>query len=534
MRLSASESSFWDRMIGMARTAGLPGMARSAGLPGVTGTAGVTTRQAEPEIARDPAYGDIWHDGDERFPLVVDLDGTLVRSDLLIEAAFREIGRRPAAIFGMVAALRDGKAALKEHVCADTEFDPANLPYDEEVLALIRRARADGREVYLASASHERLVAAVARHLDLFDGYYATDMTSNLSGANKAERLVAQFGNGGFDYVGNDAADLDVWARARNAIAIRTAPRVARKLAAVVPTARHLDHERPTLGKWARQLRLHQYAKNGLVFLPLLAAHLFDLQSFVTATLAAVAFSFCASAVYILNDLFDLSEDRRHRTKRYRPLASGDIPLGQALVAVPLLLAAAAVLAVSISFPFAAVLAGYFALTSLYSVWLKRIMLIDVMTLAGLYMVRIVGGAVALDVGVSAWLFAFALSIFVSLALIKRFVELTVRVDAGLPDPSNRDYRKDDLGMLAALAAAAGFNAITVLALYVSSESVNDFYSNPEILWLACPVMTYWIGRALMLAQRRQMRDDPIVFALKDWQSRISGLVMLGLFIAAS
>ena len=479
-------------------------------------------------------HEDMWADDGARLPLVVDLDGTLVRSDLLIEAAFREVARRPQAILGMATALREGKAALKEYVCADTDFDPANLPYDEAVLALIRRARAHGREVYLASASHERLVAAVARHLDLFDGHYATDTTSNLSGANKAERLVARFGEGGFDYVGNDAADLDVWARARRAIAIRTAPRVSRKLTAMAPDARFLDHDRPTWRKWAQQLRVHQYAKNGLVFLPLLAAHLFDLQSVVTATLALVAFSLCASGVYILNDLFDLSDDRQHRTKRHRPLASGDIPLGHALVAVPLLLVLAAGLAVSISLPFAAVLAGYFALTCLYSVWLKRIMLIDVMTLAGLYMVRIVGGAVALDVAVSAWLFAFALSIFVSLALIKRFVELTVRVDAGLPNPSNRDYRKDDLSMLAALAAAAGFNAITVLALYVSSESVNDFYSNPEILWLACPVMTYWIGRALMLAQRRQMRDDPIVFALKDWQSRISGLAMLGLFVAAT
>lgn len=467
-------------------------------------------------------------------PLVVDLDGTLVRSDLLVEAAFRELGRRPASVFGMIAALRRGKAALKHFLSREADFDPAALPYDPEVLDVIRRAREGGRRVYLASASNERLVSSVAEHLGLFDGCFASDNALNLSGAAKADRLVEAFGEAGFDYIGNDAADLAVWARAGHAIAIRTSKRVSRRLEALTSDVEYLSHERATWKKWARLFRVHQYAKNALVFLPLLAAHMFDPFSIATAVLAALAFSCLASATYILNDLFDLREDRLHRTKKARPLASGEIPLFDALVAVPLLIAAGLAIATWISLPFLGVLAGYFALTTLYSVYLKRVMLIDVLTLAGLYTVRMVGGAVALNIGLSVWLLVFALSIFVSLALLKRFVELAARIDDGLPDPPNRDYKKGDLGILGALSAASGFNAVTVLALYVSSGPVNQLYTHPQILWLACPILIYWIGRALMLAQRRQMTDDPVVFALKDRQSLGCGAAMLALFVAAS
>lgn len=466
-------------------------------------------------------------------PLVVDLDGTLVKSDLLIETAFSELGQRPHSILDMVRALFRGKAALKHRLSEPASFDPAALPYDEAVLDRIRQARSEGRPVYLASASHARLVGAVAEHLGLFTGWFATDETVNLAGENKARKLVQAFGERGFDYIGNSAADLPIWSLAATAIGIRTPPGVTRRMARLGPDVEHLSYDRPTWATWAKLLRVHQWAKNALVFVALLTAHRFELDAVLHAALGALAFCLCASAVYLVNDLTDLHDDRNHRTKCRRPLACGAIPLTHALVAAPLLLGLATAAALAVSPAFLAVLGGYFALTTAYSFWLKRKMLIDVLTLAGLYSVRVIGGAVAIDVLVSKWLLAFCMAIFVSLALIKRFVELAARLDAHAPDPSNRDYRTSDLGMVGALAAAAGFNAVIVFALYITSPAVDGLYSRPEMLWLVCPLLTYWIGRALMLAQRREMDDDPVVFALKDRASLITTAAMALIIVCA-
>ena len=464
---------------------------------------------------------------------MVDLDGTLVRSDLLIETAFSELGRRPHSLAELCMALSRGKAALKHRLSEPVDFDPAALPYDDEVLARIRQARAQGRLVYLASASHERLIKAIAEHLGLFDGWFASDETTNLAGEAKAQRLVEVFGERGFDYIGNDAADLPVWSRAERAIAVRTPAGVRRKLARLHAEPEHLPHAGATWRTWLKLFRVHQYAKNALVFLPLLAGHVVDAQAFVYTLLAAIAFSLCASGVYILNDLIDLQDDRRHRSKRNRPLASGAIPLMHGVIAAPVLLAAAFGVAAAVSPAFLAVLAGYLALTTAYTFFLKRKMLVDVITLGALYAIRVIGGAVAINVAVSSWLVGFCLSFFISLALIKRYVELAARLDANLPDPTNRDYRTGDLGMVAALAAAAGFNAVTVFALYISSDPVRQLYSRPEVLWLVCPILFYWIARALMQAQRREMDDDPVVFALRDRMSLASGVAAGAMVLAA-
>jgi 4-hydroxybenzoate polyprenyltransferase len=235
----------------------------------------------------------------------------------------------------------------------------------------------------------------------------------------------------------------------------------------------------------------------------------------------------------VLNDLVDLQEDRRHRSKCRRPLASGAIPVLHGVLAVPLLLAASLSAAAVVSLPFLAVLLGYFALTTAYSFILKRKMLIDVLTLAGLYTVRVIGGAVAIDVAISKWLLAFCMCIFMSLALIKRFVELAARLDANMPAPANRDYKTSDLAVVAALAGSTGFNAVTVFALYISSDAVHQLYSRADILWLVCPVLMYWISRALMLAHRRMMDDDPIVFALSDKGSLLTVATAILLIVAA-
>lgn len=466
-------------------------------------------------------------------PLVVDLDGTLVRSDLLIESGFAELGRSPQSVLSIAAALFRGKAALKHRLAEAESFDPATLPYDPVVLDLIAEVRDGGRTVYLASASNGRLVEGVAQHLGVFDGWFASDSTTNLAGSAKAACLVANFGMRGFDYVGNDAADLAVWAEADEAITIRTSESVRRRLAKTGRPARHLDSEAPTWRTWAKLFRVHQYVKNALVFIPLMTSHSFNMPAIFAAVLAFIAYSLSASGVYVLNDLVDLAADRDHPTKRNRPLANGTIPILQAVLAVPLLLAAGLLVASAVSLPFLGMLGVYLALTTAYSFDLKRRLIVDVVALAMLYTLRVIGGAVAIQVLPSQWLLAFSMFMFTSLALLKRYIELTRRLDANQSDPSNRNYRISDHQVVMAMAAAAGFNAVTVTALYVSSDAVNGLYRRPQALWLVCPLLMYWIGRALVMADRRQIDDDPIVFAIRDRNSRYAIVCILAIVALA-
>ena len=292
--------------------------------------------------------------------------------------------------------------------------------------------------------------------------------------------------------------------------------------------------ENPSGGKsdWLRLLRVHQWAKNLLVFVPLVSAQAFTLIAFGNAVGAFVAFSLAASAMYIINDLVDLDSDRKHPRKNRRPLAAATVSITRAAALAPVLLVVAFGLALFVGNLFAATISAYVILTMAYTFSLKRKMLIDVIALALLYTIRVIGGATAISVFVSEWLLGFSMFIFTALALIKRYVELAVRVDESLPDSSSRNYRKSDLDIVAALAAAAGFNAVTVFALYISSDTVSRTYRHPLALWLICPILMYWLARALMMAHRRMMDDDPIVFALRDRNSQFAlglvGLVLIG------
>lgn len=465
-------------------------------------------------------------------PLVVDLDGTLIRTDLLIESAFAHLGQDPFRLVGLVSALLRGKAALKAHIAATTKVDLARLPYDEDVLALIHAARAAGRPVYLASASNERYVAAIADHLGLFVGRLASSDSENLSSHAKAERLVAAFGGSGFEYVGNDKADLAVWKVARGHVAVRASAAVRARLTAFAPDAVFLARTATATRGWKKLLRVHQWAKNALILVPLVTAQRFNLVSLGEAVGAILAFCCAASSIYILNDLVDIEADRAHLTKKLRPLAAGTVPISQALIASPILMTASTIGALLIGPRFAVVLLSYLTLTTAYTFVLKRKMMVDVVALATLYALRVIGGAAAISVPLSEWLLAFSVFIFTALALVKRYVELATLLDADLPDPSNRNYRKADLDIVAALAAASAFNGITVFALYISSETVHNLYRHPQALWLICPILMYWLGRILMLAHRRMMTDDPVVFALRDKNSIVTaclvGAILLG------
>jgi 4-hydroxybenzoate polyprenyltransferase len=416
--------------------------------------------------------------------LVIDLEGALLRSELLMEALFSSPARMLAR-FG--AGGRAGMAALTE-ILARAELDYAHLPYDADVLNQALAARARGAKIFLVAARLNDHAAGIAAHLG-FDGV-----------VTPAELAAG------------DSLPFDRGAIER--IDVRRASRASLKI-------------------WAKALRLYQYAKNTLVFVPVLTAHQVNIATLGTTLLAFLAFSACASGAYLMNDLLDLAADRQHPTKRHRALAAGDLPISSALAAIPVLWAFALVASLCISASFLGVLAAYLGTTIAYSLVLKRKMLVDVVTLAGLYCLRIVAGAVAAGVVLSEWLMVFSLFVFTSLALIKRFSELSMRQGEGLTDPSNRDYRISDLTIIAAMAAASAMNAVTVFALYVSSSAVTPLYSRPWMLWLLAPLLLYWFGRALMIAHRREMPDDPIIYAFRDGASRTTVAAMVCIMLAA-
>lgn len=471
-----------------------------------------------------------------RIPLVVDLHGALVPCDLRAEGFFTILGRDPATAFALARALLGGKAALTAFLSKHVKPDPATLPYDAGALALIRSARQEGRQVYLIAEQDDCWAGSIADHLGVLGALpdLAVGEPPKVTPASKSERLLACFGRQGFDFVGggtDQGPDHGMVGCARTCYVIGQSPSASPKDANVVPIA---SERGSSLGQWIKLLRVRQYVKNALVFVPLLTSHRFTLEAIVSSALAFVAFSFCASAVYILNDLVDLQADRHHPKKKSRPLASGALPIWPAAALSLGLLAAAAATSLSISVQFAETLAAYFALTTAYTFVLKRKMLVDVVVLSLLYSVRVVGGGIAAEAPVSEWLLAFSMFIFTTLALLKRYVELTRRLDAELVDPGNRNYKTGDIGIVAALAAAAGFNAVTVFALYISSDNARQLYAHPKVLWLICPLLMYWIGRALMMAHRRYMDDDPIVFAMKDRPSLVILALVSALALIAS
>ncbi len=467
----------------------------------------------------------------QQIPLVVDLDGTLTKSDLLYESFFSSITRGVVVLLKCLALIFQGRAQLKAFLATAGKVSYELLPYDDDVLAFLQTEYKKGRPVYLATASDTLHAQAIAKHLGCFTGVFSSDGTTNLKSLAKAELLVKNFGSKGFDYIGNDFADIPVWRQAHTAFVANAPTRLLKMLKKQNMAFTPISHKTHGLKVWLKALRVHQYAKNALIFLPLLTSHSFYPSTLGYAILATIAFSLCASSVYLLNDLVDLNSDRQHPTKRRRPFASGALPLHHGMVAAPILFLLALGLSLFLlPLAFTAVLMLYFSLTLAYSLHLKRKLIIDVVVLGLLYTLRVMAGAVAIDVSLSEWLLAFSMFIFTFLAFIKRYVELSMRMAKNLPSPSNRDYKLEDIPIVGAMAAASGFNAITIFSLYVSSPAVASLYSHPHLLWMICPLLLYWMARILILAHRGQIDDDPVLFAIKD---RISYCVVALMAIIA-
>lgn len=455
-------------------------------------------------------------------PLLVELEGGLVSVDLRLEQLADNLsaGRMAAALRGLAGASGDD----------GLETVANTLPCREEAMVVIENAHRAGRPVYLLSSEDMKPLALLiaARLGSVTDVLPLREFTEN------PEQTLSNAGHEPcFDYVAAAGTVSPGWSASRRAYAVSVGKQEAEDFDQRGLDVTPLSGRRSSGRALVKLLRPHQYAKNLLVFVPALTSHQMNGSALLAALFAFICFSLAASAVYVINDFVDLHADRAHPTKKRRPFAAGTVPLGRGLMLVPLLLAAAALLATQLPLLFSGLLLIYMALTTAYSFSLKKMMLVDVTVLSLLYSLRVVAGAAAVGVAVSEWLFAFCLMFFTALALTKRYVELSARLDRELPDPSNRDYRVADLPIIAALAAAAGMNAITVLALYVNSETVRQLYTRPALLWMLCPLFLYWIGRVLLLAHRRQLHDDPIVFALTDVRSWLVGTATVTLVTLA-
>jgi 4-hydroxybenzoate polyprenyltransferase len=467
--------------------------------------------------------------------LAVDLDGTLLHTDTLVESVVTLLRQRPWMIGPALLALLRGRAGFKAWLAGRVDLEVGCLPFNGELLDWLRGERAQGRRLVLVTAADRRIADAVAAHTGLFDEVLASEGGVNLKGRAKAAALVERYGPGNFDYAGNAPADLPVWRVAREAIVVGGAAleQDARQVATV---GRRFARPPLQAATVLRALRLHQWVKNLLVFVPILAAHRFtDGATLAAVALAFVVFGLTASAVYLINDLVDLPADRGHPRKCRRPFACGDLPLAWGMLLPPLLLVAAAALGAAWLPPaFLAVLAGYFVLTTAYSFLLKRLPIVDVMTLAGLYTIRVIAGGAAVALPPSFWLLACSMFIFLSLALVKRDTELRSLLARGELAARGRGWHVDDLPLIGGLGAASGIAAVLVLALYIDSQAAQNLYLTPEALWFICPLLLYWVSRLWFKTHRGEMHEDPVVFAMQDRTSLVLGALTAAIVAVAT
>ena len=467
--------------------------------------------------------------------IVVDLDGTLTLTDTLHESVIALIRTKPFMLFLIPIWLAKGVAYLKFKVAENTVLDVTTLPYNVPFIDWLKEQKASGKEIVLCTAANELIAHNVFKHFDFFDDVIASDEYINLKSTNKRKALERKYGEHGYDYAGNSSADIEVWGGASQAIVVNANARVLAKATKVASVSETFPSENPSLSVWLKALRVHQWLKNLLLFVPLLAAHQFgNFQSLATLTLAFISFSLCASSVYIINDLLDLESDRRHPRKKNRPFASAKLPISLGVAVAPLLIGSSVTLGAIVGKDFLVILLLYLSLTAAYSLALKRVVLVDCLTLATLYTVRIIAGAAAVSVTLSFWLLAFSVFMFLSLALVKRYAELKVQIQEGNSSAHGRGYIVSDAPLLQTLGVSSGYISALVIVLYVRSEDVVSSYAEPLAIWLVLPILLFWVSWVWLKAERGEMHDDPIVFAAKDKASLAVAALTIVVFVYAA
>jgi len=475
---------------------------------------------------------------DNNIPLLVDLDGAILATDTLFETTILFLKKSPFIFFMLFIWLLKGKHVLKEELSKRTHLNVETLPYRQDVIDYLEQQSKQGRKIILCTGSWVGIGQRVANQFAFISDVIATNHDGNLTGRAKAKIAKEMWGERLFDYMGNEKKDLQIWKIARRAIVVGN-EHLARAAKDVTELEKVFPLEPLSLRIWLKAIRIHQWTKNFLIFVPLLTSHsIFKPEAVISALIAYFSFCTVASASYLLNDFLDLESDRVHSTKKHRPLAAGIMSIPQGIHTGIVLLSVGIILAILyLNVYFLFVLLGYLTLTVLYSFVLKRLQTADVISLASLFTLRIIAGAVAIGVVLSFWLLCFSMFLFLSLAMVKRVSELIhVEKQSGSESQkvTGRDYLTADIVVLQSLGGASGFMSVLVFALYINSEQVVKMYSSPEFLWLVVPVVGYWVMRIWITAARGQMDDDPVSFAIQDKQSWLTTAVLFLIFALAA
>jgi 4-hydroxybenzoate polyprenyltransferase len=471
---------------------------------------------------------------DNNSTLYVDLDGTLINTDLLLESFLRLMNKSIFYLLLIPGWLLKGKANLKHQIAERVDLKIDLLPYNAELLTYLTSQKNNGKHLVLISASSNKYVEQVANHVGLFESSMGSSAFENLKGSIKLDKIREISNQEDFEYAGNDHSDLAIWTEAKGAVVVNGSEKLEGEAAKLTKLITTISTKRDKVGLFVKALRPHQWAKNLLLFLPLILSHeLINIELSLAAFASFVSFSFCASSVYLLNDLLDLEHDRQHKTKCKRPFASGELPVIVGIVSFPCLLLLSLLIATQLPIEFSAIVACYFIMTMLYSFRLKAIAVVDVLVLACLYTLRIIAGAAAISVIPSFWLLAFSMFLFMSLAIVKRFTELHNLRYTNKTEAAGRGYQAGDLDLLSMLGSASGFMSVLVFALYINAEETRILYGTPQILWFICPLLLYIICRLWLLAHRGELHEDPVVFAISDRSSQFVTLIC-GLLVWAA
>lgn len=468
-------------------------------------------------------------------PLCVDLDGTLVKSDTSFESFLLILKKNPCYLFLILFWLCKGRAHLKQQLAKKVAPDPEHLPYTQSFLTFLREEFNKGRKLILVTGANYSTAAKISAYLKIFSSVLASNESMNLTGHNKCQALTAQFGAKAYDYAGNSVIDLPVWQQARKALVVNATTSVLKKAQQSANVSQVFASKNNHLKHFLKAIRIHQYVKNLLLFIPLFVGHRdFSLSLLASSMLAFCCFCLISSSIYLFNDLLDIEADRKHTTKKYRAFAAGELSIVNGFIFILIFFAMGIFFSLSLSIYFTAALVSYYFIGIIYSFYFKRVFLLDVLVLAVLYTIRIIAGMAVVGAGYSDWLLLFALFFFLSLAFVKRYSELYDAQQETKIKLAGRNYSVTDIKKIAWLGKISGYLSVLTLAFYISTERAKFLYAYPKLLWLVCLLLFIWIFRVWLLAGKGCIRQDPVIFALKDKTSLTIGLMTTCLVLIAT
>lgn len=469
-------------------------------------------------------------------PICVDLDGTLLATDILWESMLILAKKRPLSLLKSIIWLFKGKAYFKRQIANLVKLDLDMLPYRTEVLLFLKQEKKHGRKLFLVTATDQKVAESIAEELGVFSGVLGSDGNVNLSGKYKLQAIQDQFNGEKFDYIGDSRHDIPLWKAAHRAFLVSPSKHVISKIRQL-----KLEHELlvPSKGKLKdliKTFRIHQWVKNILIFIPLLVSHkIIEIELVIKGFFAFLAFGFCASGIYIINDLFDISSDRYHPQKKHRTFAAGKLSIKSGILFSPILINVSFLISyLFLPYEFIYLLVLYVLTTSAYTIYFKQVIIIDVLMLSLLYTLRVLSGGVAVHISISPWLLAFSMFLFFNLAFVKRYSELKMIILNKQTRLKGRNYKSDDLELIKSAGISSGYLSVLVLVLYINSQEVTKLYHHPELLWSMAPFLLYWITRIWFLANRGELLDDPIIFAIKDLKSYGVATILMIIMILAS